>query len=167
MNLLCSSPLPIHPEQGKVVRAVQHMASWLGMGRGLQAVAQAPTLADQRAAWERLWLVRLLRAAPAWLLSVIADLAGMLCFNRLTLWYGGGIPWKQYQVRYLWDVRVLLYCVCKGSSTCAQPSRGSPCCLPGWRALAGCGHTSMPTPTARSPIPTPATSNPRSRPKRS
>lgn len=39
--------------QGKVVRTVQRLAGWLGMGRQLQAVAEAPTLQAQRAAWNR------------------------------------------------------------------------------------------------------------------
>lgn len=147
--------------QGKVVRIVQRAAAWLGMGRQWRAVAEAPTLEAQRAAWNRqacargstavmhragltgpngsgladqlqfeagrshsrrghcsrnahcalssvpprsrpqhdccpclphrsLWLVRLLHAAPSWLLSVIADVAALLCFNRITLWCAGG-----------------------------------------------------------------------------
>lgn len=39
--------------QGKVVRIVQRAATWLGMGRQWQAVAEAPTLEAQRAAWNR------------------------------------------------------------------------------------------------------------------
>ncbi len=65
---------------------VQRMAAWLGMGRGWAAVAEAPTLAAQRAAWEALWVVRLLRSVPAWALSIIADCTALLFFNRLTLW---------------------------------------------------------------------------------
>lgn len=34
-----------------------------------------------------LWLVRLLHAVPAGLLSIIADLAALVCFNRITLWW--------------------------------------------------------------------------------
>ena len=33
-----------------------------------------------------MWVVRLLRAAPVWLLSLIADFAALLFFNRITLW---------------------------------------------------------------------------------
>lgn len=124
------------------MRIVQRAATWLGMGRQWQAVAEAPSLEAQRAAWNRqaergvggagclnrltawwwqaeqrsavqqhkatchcslqplplgpfphcrsLWLVRLLHAAPSWLLSVIADVAALLCFNRITLWCAGG-----------------------------------------------------------------------------
>ena len=79
-------PPPPPPLQGKVVRVVQSLASWLGMGRQWQAVAAAPTLQEQRAAWESMWVVRLLRAAPVWLLSLIADFAALLFFNRITLW---------------------------------------------------------------------------------
>ena len=57
---------------------MQSAAGWLGMSAGLRAVAGAPSLDAQRAAWEALWLVRLLRALPAWLLTFVADLAGLL-----------------------------------------------------------------------------------------
>ena len=53
---------------------------------------------------EALWVVRLLRFAPEWLLSVIADCSALLFFNRITLWFGVGIPFKQYQVRGEWGV---------------------------------------------------------------
>ena len=72
--------------QGKVVRVVQTLASWLGMGRQWRAVANAPSLQAQRDAFEQLWVVRLLRAAPPLLLSVIADFAALLFFNHITLW---------------------------------------------------------------------------------
>ncbi len=72
--------------QGKVVRVVQSMAAWLGMGRQVAAVAAAPSLLEQRARWEALWVVRLLRAVPTWALSIIADFAALLFFNRVVLW---------------------------------------------------------------------------------
>lgn len=68
------------------MRVVQALAGWLGMGRQWRAVATAPSLQAQREAFERMWLVRLLRAAPPLLLSVIADFAALLFFNRITLW---------------------------------------------------------------------------------
>ena len=66
------------PPQGKVSGFIQGAAAWLGMGARLRAAATAPTLEAQRAGWEALWLVRLLRALPAWLLTFVADLAGLL-----------------------------------------------------------------------------------------
>lgn len=109
-----------------------------------------PSLAAPLPSCRSLWLVRLLHAVPAGLLSIIADLAALVCFNRITLWcavlpsapllcapavplareaegalgarprlgqtgasctspptqqipacacrFGGGIPWKQYQL---------------------------------------------------------------------
>lgn len=68
--------LYFHGGMGKVVRTVQRAAAWLGMSGQLAAVAAAPTLEEQRAAWARVWLVRMLRAMPAWLLSLFADFAG-------------------------------------------------------------------------------------------
>ncbi|KAL4857543.1 DNA mismatch repair protein 6 [Chlorella vulgaris] len=93
-----SDGLYYHGGMGKVVHVVQQLARWLGMGRQWTAVAEAPTLEAQRQAWEALWVVRLLRAVPAWALSLIADFAAVLFFNRATLWFGGGIPFKQYQL---------------------------------------------------------------------
>lgn len=81
--------------QGKVVRFVRSAAFWLGMGRQWDALAAAPTLEAQRAAWEALWLVRALRTVPAWLAPLLANAAQLLCFNRLALWFGGGIPLRQ------------------------------------------------------------------------
>lgn len=96
-RLLARDWLLIPPSlaQGKVVKFVRSAAFWLGMGRQWDAVAEAPTLEAQRAAWEALWLVRLLRAVPTWLAPLLADVAQLLFFNRLTLWFGGGIPLRQ------------------------------------------------------------------------
>ncbi|KAL4451296.1 hypothetical protein ABPG77_009368 [Micractinium sp. CCAP 211/92] len=93
-----SDGLYYHGGMGKVVRVVQTLAQWLGMGRQWRAVATAPSLQAQREAFEQLWVVRLLRVAPPLLLSLIADFAALLFFNRITLWFGGGIPLKQYQL---------------------------------------------------------------------
>ncbi|GAB4820256.1 hypothetical protein N2152v2_007302 [Parachlorella kessleri] len=83
---------------GKVVWYLQAMLVWLGMGHSMHQVAYANTLEEQKEAWEGAWFVQLLRHSPLWLLNIIADVLALLFFNRITLWFGGGIPMKQYQL---------------------------------------------------------------------
>ena len=80
---------------GKVVWCAQTLAWALGMGGQWRALAGTASLEQQRAVWQSMWLVRLLRALPAWLLGLVADLTALLFFNRIVLWFGGGIPLRQ------------------------------------------------------------------------
>ena len=78
--------------------AVRLLARLLGMRGTVEELLAAPTLEDQRRIWNGTWVVRALRAAPPPLLSLVSDAAAVLLFNRFTLWFGGGIPLKQYQL---------------------------------------------------------------------
>ena len=62
---------------------MQLLAGWLGLRKQVHEMAYAPTLTAQRKAWEGMWVVRLLHAAPAWLLGVIAG-------GWVDGWVGGG-----------------------------------------------------------------------------
>jgi betaine lipid synthase len=83
---------------GKVVWCMQVLAGLLGCGKAVRTLAVAPTLEAQRKIFDSMWPVRLLRTAPAPLLSLISDAASLLLFNRVTLWFGAGVPLKQYQL---------------------------------------------------------------------
>ena len=72
--------------QGQVVWMFQILAKLLGLGAAVQRVATAPTLEEQRAAWEAAWPVRLLRSGPAWLVNALVGLVSLLFFNRFVLW---------------------------------------------------------------------------------
>ncbi|KAL6768795.1 BTA1 [Auxenochlorella protothecoides x Auxenochlorella symbiontica] len=79
--------------------AVVWMAQWLfwalGLGGGMKRLVSAPTLEDQVKVWEGLWVVRFLVYAPVWLSSLFVQFFAALLFNRVTLWFGAGIPCKQ------------------------------------------------------------------------
>ena len=83
---------------GKVVWAMQLMARTLGLGGTMKALLEAPTLEAQRKIWNSTWVVRMLRTAPGPLLSLISDATALLFFNRVTLWFGAGVPLKQYEL---------------------------------------------------------------------
>lgn len=83
---------------GKLVWYLQFMCRILGLRSSVEALCNAQTIEEQRYHWEKTWIVRLLRAAPQPLLSMIADAAALLLFNRITLWFGCGVPIAQYQL---------------------------------------------------------------------
>lgn len=92
------SGLFYHGGMGKVVRALQILCRCLGLRGSVEALCNAKTIEEQRKIWESIWIVRLLRAAPQPLLSIISDAAALLLFNRITLWFGCGVPVAQYQL---------------------------------------------------------------------
>ena len=83
---------------GLAVWIIQGMFALLGLNRGMRRLVEAPSLEAQVAAWEGLWVVRFLIHAPAWLTAVVVRIATALFFNRVTLWFGAGIPCKQAQL---------------------------------------------------------------------
>lgn len=84
-----------HGGMGKVVWGVGFLARVLGLKGVVQQLLDAPTLEAQRKIWDSTWIVRTLRAAPQPLVSLISDIAAVLFFNRITLWFGAGVPVKQ------------------------------------------------------------------------
>ncbi len=56
------------------------------------------TTQDQVAVWESIWWVRFFRHAPQWLLSAVNWVISCVLMNRFVLWYGGGVPCKQYEL---------------------------------------------------------------------
>jgi len=83
---------------GKVVWAMQALAGLLGLRGAVNALLMAPTLEAQKRIWNNTWIVRALRSAPAPLLSLVSDATALLFFNRITLWFGAGVPLKQYKL---------------------------------------------------------------------
>jgi hypothetical protein len=72
--------------QGGVVYYMQLLARALGMGGAMHALAEAPTLAAQRAAWDGAWFVRFCHTAPAWLVDTATRCLAVLFFNRFVMW---------------------------------------------------------------------------------
>lgn len=48
--------------------------------------------------WESMWWVRFFRSAPQWLLGFVNWVISCVLMNRFVLWYGGGVPCKQYEL---------------------------------------------------------------------
>lgn len=72
--------------QGKVVYYVQFFAKLLGLGGALEKLANAPTLAQQRAAWDDIYIVKFCLQSPVWLVDFITRFFAILCFNRFVMW---------------------------------------------------------------------------------
>lgn len=87
-----------HGGMGRVCWFMQGFVKVLGLGGSIKELLEAPTIEDQRRIWESTWIIRLIRSAPGPLLSLISDTAALLFFNRVTLWFGAGVPLKQYQM---------------------------------------------------------------------
>ncbi len=75
-----------YPSQGKVVYYMQLLSKLLGMGGAMERLANAPTLAQQRAAWDSAWFVRFCSSAPNWIVDVSTRAIALLCFNRFVMW---------------------------------------------------------------------------------
>lgn len=87
--------LYFHGGMGKVVAGVQFAAKWLGLRGHLEALAEAPTLEAQRKAWNNLPPIRAYNSMPAWGQTLVSKATDLLLFNRLILWFGGGVPGQQ------------------------------------------------------------------------
>lgn len=60
--------------------------------------------------WNSIWWVRFFNSAPRWLLAAVNWLLSVLFLNRLVLWYGGGVPLKQYELILADGLTVPEYC---------------------------------------------------------
>jgi len=84
-----------HGGMGKVVMVMQVLFKLLGLQSTVNKMLASTTIEEQVAHFDRCWLVRLFRYSPAFITSVMSDIVALLLFNRITLWFGGGIPGKQ------------------------------------------------------------------------
>ncbi|EIE24752.1 diacylglyceryl-N,N,N-trimethylhomoserine synthesis protein [Coccomyxa subellipsoidea C-169] len=94
---------------GQVVYYMQLLSKLFGMGGAMERLANAPTLAQQRAAWDSAWFVRFCSNAPAWIVDVSTRLIALLCFNRFVMWFGAGVPCKQYKLIHKDGLRISTY----------------------------------------------------------
>ncbi|CAL5226880.1 g9753 [Coccomyxa viridis] len=94
---------------GKVVYYVQVFAKLLGLGGALEKIANAPTLAQQRAAWDDVYIVKFCLQSPVWLVDFITRFFAILCFNRFVMWFGAGVPCKQYRLIHKDGLRISSY----------------------------------------------------------
>ena len=83
---------------GKVVLGMKYVTKALGLGGVVQRIVSSPTLADQVATWEGAWPVALFSRGPRAVVDAAASLLAFTVFNRFVLWFGAGVPCKQYRL---------------------------------------------------------------------
>jgi len=83
---------------GKVCWFMQWLLYFMGLGGTVRRFCDAPTLEEQRRVWNSVWLVRLLKRAPGFIGEVVNTVIQIVFLNRVVLWYGGGVPSKQYEL---------------------------------------------------------------------
>eukprot|EP00879_Flechtneria_rotunda_P028242 GHRR01030334.1.p1 GENE.GHRR01030334.1~~GHRR01030334.1.p1 ORF type:complete len:131 (-),score=29.96 GHRR01030334.1:815-1207(-) len=62
----------------------------------MKKLANAPTLQEQRKQWDSMALVYFIKHGPRLLVWLFSKVLALLLFNRIVLWFGGGVPAKQY-----------------------------------------------------------------------
>jgi len=83
---------------GAIVRAVRAGAAALRLLSWLESLATAPSLAVQTARWDAGWPVRFFKRAPRALVRGASAALAHTLFNRITLWFGAGVPSSQYRM---------------------------------------------------------------------
>ncbi|KAJ9529578.1 hypothetical protein QJQ45_013915 [Haematococcus lacustris] len=83
---------------GKLCWVLQCLAALLGYGKSVQRLANAPSPEEQQRIWDEVLLVRFIKHGPRLLVWIFCKVVSFLLFNRLVLWFGGGVPGKQYEL---------------------------------------------------------------------
>lgn len=83
---------------GKLCWVVSILAMLLGHQNTLKRLCNAPTIEDQRKIWNSIPIVYFVKNGPSFLVLIFVKLASFVLFNRIVLWFGGGVPCKQYKL---------------------------------------------------------------------
>jgi betaine lipid synthase len=83
---------------GKLCWVLQHLAKFVGLGGAVNRILESKDLAEQKRIWDSLALVHFVKNGPQLLVWLFGKLLALLLFNRLVLWFGGGVPCKQYKL---------------------------------------------------------------------
>lgn len=81
---------------GKLCHVLHYLCLLTGLAGTKAAICEAQDLDTQRRMWNALRLVRFLKHGPRLLVSFFVWLASLVFLNKLVLWYGGGVPAKQF-----------------------------------------------------------------------
>eukprot|EP00879_Flechtneria_rotunda_P011867 GHRR01012396.1.p1 GENE.GHRR01012396.1~~GHRR01012396.1.p1 ORF type:complete len:672 (+),score=176.99 GHRR01012396.1:1113-3128(+) len=81
---------------GKLCWVLQCLAVFCGLNMPMKKLANAPTLQEQRKQWDSMALVYFIKHGPRLLVWLFSKVLALLLFNRIVLWFGGGVPAKQY-----------------------------------------------------------------------
>lgn len=100
--------LYFHGGMGQVIYYLQLLTTFLGLRSSMHKLVSAESVEEQAHVWDSLWPVRFFKTAPAWLVRLATNLLAVLLFNRFVLWFGGGVPCKQYRLIQRDGV-----CICK------------------------------------------------------
>lgn len=74
---------------------LQCLAVFLGMGKTVQRIANAPTLEEQRRIWDSNFIIHFVKQGPKFLVWLFVKFVSLVLFNKAVLWFGGGVPGKQ------------------------------------------------------------------------
>lgn len=83
---------------GKLCWVLQCLMVLLGFGKTVRRLANAPTLAEQQRIYDESIIVRFIKHGPKLLVWFFCKVVSFLMFNRVVLWFGGGVPGKQYEL---------------------------------------------------------------------
>ena len=83
---------------GKLCHVAHLLCMLTGLSGTKASLANAATLADQRRVWDGLYLIKFLKHGPQLLVRLVVWLASLVFLNRFVLWYGGGVPGKQFEL---------------------------------------------------------------------
>ena len=83
---------------GKLCWVLKHLVTLVGLRGAVDRLLAARDLAEQRRVWDGLAAVRFVKHGPRLLVWLFTKLVALLLFNRLVLWFGGGVPCKQYRL---------------------------------------------------------------------
>ena len=86
---------PLFP-QGKLCWVLQCLFTFLGFGKALKRLVNAPTLEEQKRLWNSNFIVHFIKHGPALLVWIFCKFVKVVFCNRVVLWFGGGVPGKQY-----------------------------------------------------------------------
>ena len=81
---------------GKLCWVIQVLIMLAGLKPTVDRLCHAPTLEAQRRLWDGVALVRFAKRGPSALVWLFSKALALLLFNRPVLWFGGGVPCKQY-----------------------------------------------------------------------
>ncbi|EFJ43864.1 hypothetical protein VOLCADRAFT_83033 [Volvox carteri f. nagariensis] len=81
---------------GKLCWVLQCLAVVVGLGKTVKRLANAPTLDEQRRVWDSNFIIHFVKHGPKLLVWLFVKFVSLVLFNKAVLWFGGGVPGKQY-----------------------------------------------------------------------
>lgn len=72
--------------QGKLCWVLQCLAAFLGMGKTVKRLVNAPTLEEQRKIYDSNMIVHFVKNGPQFLVWLFCKFVSLVLFNRVVLW---------------------------------------------------------------------------------